>query len=173
MRDLLVKDRSRLEEECVKLRDQLMQGLSQVSLEKEKSVAKVADAKRISDQELQEIHVNNIKSQAKVKEQFSKQLQYEKEENIKRQQELELFINKERDSLSITNATELERIVDRHKLELKRVQAHLEVHHRDDIVKIKHIHEQEISRLLRDNDRMRRILARSGIYFFILFFHYN
>lgn len=169
MRDLLVKDRSRLEEECVKLREQLMQSLSQISLEKEKSNVKLADLKRCNDQELQEIHVNNIKLQSKVKEQFSKQLQHEKEENNKRQKEFELFLNKERDSLNTTNATELERIVDRHKLELKRVQAHLEVHHRDDIVKIKHIHEQEISRLLRDNDRMRRIIARSGKIFFSFF----
>lgn len=41
----------------------------------------------------------------------------------------------------------------------------MEVRQGEEFVKIKHIHEQEVGRLLRDNDRFKKLLIRAGVGF--------
>jgi len=38
----------------------------------------------------------------------------------------------------------------------------MQIRMQDSIAKLKHIHEQELNRLIRDNDRLHRIIVRNG-----------
>jgi hypothetical protein len=39
----------------------------------------------------------------------------------------------------------------------------LEAQHQESVYKLKHIHEQELNRQIRENDRLQRLLARQGV----------
>lgn len=41
-------------------------------------------------------------------------------------------------------------------------QAELEVHYQESLIKVKHMHEQELNRQIRENDKLTRLVARQG-----------
>jgi hypothetical protein len=62
----------------------------------------------------------------------------------------------------VSHALELEKHADRHKTEVKRNQAVFDVKVQDELLRMKHTHEQEINKLLRENERLQKIIARYG-----------
>jgi hypothetical protein len=62
----------------------------------------------------------------------------------------------------VSHALELEKHADRHKTEVKRNQAVVDVKVQDELLRMKHTHEQEINKLLRENERLQKIIARYG-----------
>ncbi len=69
-------------------------------------------------------------------------------------------MSKIQESLLAAHALEAERLQDRHRAELRRVQAELEARNHEASVRQRNTHELEMKRLLRDNDRLQSQLMR-------------
>ena len=162
MRQLLLSEKLKLEEECNKLRGQLTNALTDISKDREKFTSRLMDEKSRCETEIQDMQLDNLRLQAELKAEYSNQLNNAKIDENKRKKEFESLLKKERDAQLTAMTIEGERSEERHKSELKRLQAQLEVRYREESAKKKYIHEQEINRLLRDNDRLQRQIARMG-----------
>lgn len=66
LKNMLSTERNRLETETVKLREQVMDALNQVTLEKEKSALRLKEEQRKHERELQQLRLENVQHQSKV-----------------------------------------------------------------------------------------------------------
>jgi hypothetical protein len=77
--------------------------------------------------------------------------------------EIESILAKERAVQEEAYANDMEKKDNLHKNELRRLQAQLEVRHKEDLARACHMHEQELKRVLRDNDRLQRLIGKSNM----------
>ena len=115
------------------------------------------------DKILQETQAGLIQSQASLKAEFTQTIQHFQSEDTRRQREMEMQYNKLRDQLIQSQALDMEKVQDKHRREIRQIQAQAEVNTQESIVKIRHLHEQELNRQIRENDRLHRLLARHGL----------
>ena len=74
---------------------------------------------------------------------------------------MDLLLLKEKEKLLTAHAVEMEQHDEHTKYELKRLQTHLETRHREEFVKVKHMHEMELGRSLREVEKLTKLLARA------------
>lgn len=162
IRALLGREKERAEAELVKVRDQLMHTLAQFSAEKEVSAARITEARALGEREAQEARAEALRLQSNLKAELATVIQRARAEDAARISEFEVVLVKDRETQATAYALENERMIERHRTELRRQQANLEVRHQEEVARMKHVHEAEVKRLIRESDRLQRTLARSG-----------
>ena len=83
-----------------------------------------------------------------------------KEVEVERNKDLEEQLERERESHLKQQIRELEMASERHKADIKRVSLQYNNILKQEVAKLNHMHRTEVNRLLRDNDRMKRLLSR-------------
>ena len=71
----MLHEKRKLEEEIVKLRDQLMQTLNQVSHEKDRCASKVLSERAAAEREIQHLQAEMLKTQAELQMHHAQRLQ--------------------------------------------------------------------------------------------------
>ena len=79
---------------------------------------------------------------------------------VERNKELEEQLERERENHLKQQIRELEMASERHKADIKRVSLQYNNILKQEVAKLNHMHRTEVNRLLRDNDRMKRLLSR-------------
>ena len=160
IRSLLAADKKSLEAELVQVRQQLVQALAQVTVEREVATSRVVEARALGERDAQEARADSLRLQSALKADLAENIQRARAEDKRRIDEFEMVLVKDREAHATAFALDAERTAERHRAEMRRMQANLEVRQQEDVARLKHVHEQEVKRLLRENDRLQRTLAR-------------
>jgi len=161
-RSIFAAERGRLENDCTKLREQLLQAAAEVSREREHAEHRIREEKDRLQKLQEEAAGELLRIKADMQQQVARILLDAKAESSRKESELEIRMTKWKESSVAAHAIELARLDDSHSAEIKRVMAELDVRHHDNLVKVQHLHEQEVNRLLRETERLRKIIIRNG-----------
>ena len=162
MRRVFESEKDQLKKEANQLREQLSLASTQLSTEQEKYALRLQDENDRHEKELQVSTAETLRHHVQMKADLMVMVQQLKNEDLQREANIDMRMAKYKESLVAAHAIEESRIAEKHKAELRRLQSELEVAHRDASAKTKHIHEQEMSRLLRENDKLQKIIIRNG-----------
>lgn len=133
----------------------------QLAVEHENYNRNLADEQLKHDNAVKLVHAEHLKATALLKAEIASKIQQLKADEQQREEELDLFVTKEKEKLVSTHVCELELYEHNSKQEMKRLQQHLETKHKEELIKIKYMHELELTRALRENDRLSKLLIRA------------
>ena len=160
LRGLQAEQAEKMSSELSSVRDQLIKTLAQLTAEKEINAARVQEARALGERDAQEARAESLATQATLKQELAAVIHRAKQEDARRVKEFEMILVKDREAQVTAFSLDGERMADRHRAELRRVQAVLEVRAQEESARLKHAHEQELKRVLRENERLQRALAR-------------
>jgi hypothetical protein len=115
------------------------------------------------ERSLQEKTNSDLQHTANLKNDIAVTMQRITQEEQRRKKENEELFHKLKQQLIHNHGMEIEKLKDHHRYEIKHIQAQYESQYQESIYKLKHIHEQELNRQIRENDRLQRLLARQGV----------
>lgn len=163
LKESFAQEKLQLEADAMHLREEIHGLQLQLTVTKEKAAHQLQEERAHSDRALSEQLAESLKAQAALKTDIANTLQHLHEEESRRQQQTEGQFERMRDQWIQQHALETEKLEERHRREMKRLQAELEARHEEEVFKLKHIHEQEVNRQIRTTDRLQRLVARHGL----------
>jgi hypothetical protein len=159
---LLKKDKGKLESELADLRQQLMKALTQVSHEKERSAAVMREERSGFEKHLQELAAQNLASRTQMQEEFVVRLKEARDSAEGKYVDASKGATKAREQLLVSHAVELETLADKHRSEISRIRAEVEETRREELTKLRKAHNHELSRMMRENEMLQRLVAKAG-----------
>lgn len=164
IRDMLNSEIERLKTDFAQCRDQLIVVTAQASTERDKLLKRFDDEKRAMESEFQKSQAEGVQSLARIRGEVADRVRRLQEEDKRRKEAFEEIVEKERGELVANHILELDELEDKHRKDMRRLEAQLEVRYGDESSKLRKVHEQEVKRLISDNDRLHRsLLAKSKV----------
>jgi len=151
----------KLENEVANLKSEIKNQTILLQKQKEEYESLRNEDKLAYQREINHLQAEHVQSQSMVKSSLTQQLSLVKQEDERRMKGLENILMKERENQTKVFQIESERMHDKYRTDLKKLKATLESDYRTEVAKLKHFHEQELNRLLNENDRLKRIASRS------------
>lgn len=161
IRQMLTDQLREKDENITELKASLQMMTKQLAVEHENYNRNLADEQLKHDNALKLVHAENLRGTAVLKADIAAKIQQLRADELAREEELDLFVTKEKEKLVSTHVCELELYEHNAKHEMKRLQQHLENKQKEEFVKIKYMHELELTRALRENDRLNKLLIRA------------
>ena len=154
--------KAKLENEVTQLKSEIKQQAILVQKQKEEFESLRNEDKLSHQRELGHLQAEHVQSQSMIKASLTQQLSLVKQEDERRMKGLENILMKERENQTKVFQIESERMHEKYRTDLKKLKATLESDYRTEVAKLKHLHEQELNRLINENDRLKRIATRSN-----------
>ena len=164
IRGMLNLEIDRLKDECTRCREQLIEVTAQASSERDRLLQRFDEEKRILEADFQKSQAENVHALARIRSEVAERSKNMIQEEKLRRESFAKTAEKERADLIAQNILEFEELEEKQRKDLRRLEAQLEVRHGDEIAKLRKVHEQEVKRLIADNDRLHRsLLAKNKI----------
>lgn len=164
IRNMLNMEIDRLKAECTRCRDQLIEVTSQASKEREKLLQRFDDEKSALESDFQKSQAESVQSLARIRGEVADRVRKMQEDEKRRQEDFEGIVQKERKELIASHVLNVESLEEKHRKDIRRLEAQLEVRYGEEFAKLRKIHELEVKRLITDNDRLHRsLLAKSKV----------
>ena len=114
------------------------------------------------DREVQDARSESVRSLAASKVELAAAMHRHQNDYSLLRSDLEAAAMSTRSELIRAHAIETERITEIYRMDVQRMKQHLEVRHIEELAGVKQMHETELKRLLRESDRLKRVVARAG-----------
>jgi len=161
IRQMLTDKLREKEEDIVELKESVQSVTKQLAVEHDNYNRNLADEQLKHDNAIKLVHAENLRATALLKADIAAKIQQLKADEQQREDELDLFVTKEKEKLVSAHVCELELYEHNSKQEMKRLQQHMENKQKEEFIKIKYMHELELTRALRENDRLNKLLIRA------------
>ena len=158
----IAHERDELRGECDKLKNVIAKISSKIDDERKVIERERGFVKDRHDQELQEAKTEMVKVLALCKSDQAAALHRHQVEVYTLRNEYESKHSQLRAELAAVHTIETEHITQLYKTDIKRMQAQLDIRRREETTALKSLHEAEIRRVLRDCERLKRLVARAG-----------
>lgn len=130
--------------------------IDQLSADKDKWLTE----KLVYEKQIQELTISSVEIQSEMKKKSIEQINAIKAEEDSKLKCILKSVDKDHQRLVTSQQLQNEKMYDKYKNDLKIAKAQMDVLHREKDVKMKHFHQQELDRLLRDNEKLKNIIAR-------------
>ena len=162
LRENLRDDKERLQEEIEILKQELMDSNNTIATERRLAESQKEIEKDRHEHELMDIRSAAMKDIALNKAEFAEVVQKHQSELDELRAKLEEAPARERAILTKAHTIEIQNLTQHAKNDLERALSHKDVKHQEEISSMKHLHGAEMKRVLRESERLKRIIARAG-----------